>query len=95
MATELKLPEDFIATLPDPPGARRFIERLHRESPDVAERVTEQPPLLANLLVLAVHSPFLAETMLRCPEYIEWLGNERDINRLKSKEELFEDLPSR
>lgn len=92
MATELRLPENFIETLPDPPGARRFIRRLYRDHPDMAERVAGQPSLLANLLVLAAHSPFLAETMLCRPAYIEWLGNERDINRLKSKEEMFEDL---
>lgn len=92
MAAEWQLPKDFIETLPDPPGARRFMQRFSQEHPPVAAWAAERPALLANLLVLAAHSPFLAETMLRHPDYIEWLGHERDLDRLKSKEELFEDL---
>jgi glutamate-ammonia-ligase adenylyltransferase len=86
------VPDTFIETLPDPAGARRFVERLRRDHPAVAETVLRHQSLLARLLVLATHSPFLAETMLRQPEYIEWISHERDLTRLKSKEELFEGL---
>jgi glutamate-ammonia-ligase adenylyltransferase len=92
MMVKLRLPENFIETLPDPPGARRFIQQLYQKYPDVAQRTAQKPPLLANVLVLAAYSPFLAEAMLRRPEYIEWLGHERDLDRVKSEEELFEDL---
>ncbi|RMG53221.1 MAG: hypothetical protein D6723_07450 [Acidobacteria bacterium] len=92
MVVEVKLPPHFLETLPDPTGARRFIERLQREHPTLARRAVERPTWVANLLVLAAHSPFLAEIMLRHPEYVEWLGSERDLKRMKSKEELLEDL---
>lgn len=92
MGVEVKLPSHLLEALPDPAGARRFIERLQREHPAVARRVAERPTWVAHLLVLAAHSPFLAETMLRHPEYVEWLGAERDLKRMKSKEELLEDL---
>ncbi|MCS6804700.1 MAG: hypothetical protein RMM98_15630 [Acidobacteriota bacterium] len=92
MVTHLKLPEQLLATLPDPSAARRFIERLHQQSPEMVERAMAKPSLMARLLVLASHSPFLAETMLHYPAYIEWLDNDRDLTRLKSEEELFEEL---
>lgn len=92
MVTQLKLPEQLLATLPDPSAARRFIQHLHQQAPEMVERATAKPSLMARLLVLASHSPFLAETMLQYPAYIEWLDNDRDLTRLKSAEELFEEL---
>ncbi len=92
MASKLKLPEQFIKSLPDPPGARRFIQQLQQMSPETAERAAQKPSLLTHLLVLAAHSPLLAETMLRRPATIDWLDNDRDLTRVKSTEELFEDL---
>lgn len=92
MVTQLKLPEQLLTTLPDPSAARRFIHRLHQQAPEMVERAMAKPSLMARLLVLASHSPFLAETMLQHPTYIEWLDNDRDLTRLKSEEELFEEL---
>ena len=50
--------------------------------------------LLSRMLTLAGHSPFLAETLLRHPEHIDWLKSEteRGFDRLKSKEQLSEEL---
>lgn len=50
--------------------------------------------LLSRMLTLAGHSPFLAETLLRHPEHIDWLRSEteRGFDRLKSKEQLSEEL---
>ncbi len=86
------LSEDFIASLPSPEGARAFVERLWAAHPVAVNRYRKNPSLLAHLLVLATHSPFLGETLLNRQDYVEWLDREKDLERIKSKEELFEDL---
>lgn len=87
-----RLSENFIAGLPSPEGARAFLERLRAAHPEDVARYRKNPSLLAHLLVLATHSPFLGETVLTRRDYIAWLEREKDIERIKSKEELFEEL---
>jgi glutamate-ammonia-ligase adenylyltransferase len=72
----------FINSLPDPRAARIFLERLGGWRRD--------PLLLARLLTLAAYSPFLSESLLRRPEYIDWLS--RDLGRSKTSEQLSEEL---
>src|SRR5215510_8969179 len=86
--------EGFIDTLPDPAGARVFLSRLQAEDPTFLESVNSNPLLASRLLTLAGHSPFLAETLLRHPEHISWLKaeSERGLDRLKSLEQLSEEL---
>lgn len=89
---ERKEIEAFIETLPDPSGARRFLDKL--EDLQRARAVAGDSLLLSRLLTIAAYSPFLAETLLRHPEYIDWLKREsgRDLGRTKSVEQLSEDL---
>lgn len=82
--------ERFIQTLPDPQGAKLFLERLQEELPRQAAACNEE--LLANLLLIASYSPLLAESCLQHPEYIQWLERNRDLARMKSKDELVEEL---
>lgn len=84
--------ERFIQTLPDPQGAKIFLERLQEEAPKQAALCTKNEELCANLLLLASYSPLLAESCLQHPDYINWLERERDIAKMKSKEELVEEL---
>ena len=78
----------FISSLPDPRAARIFLERL--ESTGFNAR--RDPLLLARLLTLAAYSPFLAESLLRQTEYIDWLDRQRDLGRSKTAEQLSEEL---
>ena len=84
--------EAFIGSLPDPAGARTFLERLESSQPAYLDRM----PLLlvSRLLILASYSPFLGETLLLNPDHIEWLKREteRDLGRVKSAEQLSEEL---
>ena len=84
----------FINTLPDPAGARVFMNRLETLDPALSSDCKKKPLLLSRMLTLAGHSPFLAETLLRHPEHIGWLKveTERGFDRLKSKEQLSEEL---
>jgi [glutamine synthetase] adenylyltransferase / [glutamine synthetase]-adenylyl-L-tyrosine phosphorylase len=84
----------FINTLPDPAGARVFMNRLEALGPAIAKEYERNPLLLSRMLTLAGHSPFLAETLLRHPEYIAWLEAEtrRGFDSVKSTEQLSEEL---
>ncbi len=83
--------EAFIRKLPDPQGARSFFERLQQIRPVDMSR---DALLLSRLLAIAAYSPFLAENLLRHPEHIEWLRHEteRDFDRVKTTEQLSEEL---
>jgi len=82
--------EAFVRLLPDPEAARVFLVRL-KESTQLPE---SDDLLLARLLTIAAYSPFLAETILRHPEYIAWLKRETqsEFGRVKSAEQLSEEL---
>lgn len=84
----------FIDTLPDPAGARVFMNRLEALDHSISNKCKKNPLLLSRMLTLAGHSPFLAETLLRHPEHIGWLTGEteRGFDRVKSKEQLSEEL---
>src|SRR4249920_2898760 len=86
--------EVFIDTLPDPAGARVFMNRLESLDPALSNDCKNDPLLLSRMLTLAGNSPFLAETLLRHPENIGWLKAEtgRGFDRLKSTEQLSEEL---
>ena len=82
--------EAFIRLLPDPEAARTFLLRLAAASP----LPRRDDMLLSRLLTIAAYSPFLAETLLRHPEYIAWLKRETEgeFGRVKSAEQLSEEL---
>jgi glutamate-ammonia-ligase adenylyltransferase len=86
--------ELFIDKLPDPAGARAFLGRLEAVDPAVANNSRKNPLLLSRILTLVGQSPYLAETLLRHPEHIAWLRaeTERDFDRVKSVEQLSEEL---
>jgi glutamate-ammonia-ligase adenylyltransferase len=82
--------EAFIGLLPDPEAARTFLFRLET----IAPLTRPDDLLLSRLLTIAAYSPFLAETVLRHPEYISWLKRETEaeFGRVKSAEQLSEEL---
>ncbi|MGH9805115.1 MAG: hypothetical protein ACRD4D_08070 [Candidatus Acidiferrales bacterium] len=82
----------LLAQVPDPDGALNRLERFTRELPlRVADALTRQPTLLHYLLALFAHSSFLSETLIQQPELAQWLGRERNLERLKSRDELLEE----
>ncbi|HXE74697.1 MAG TPA: hypothetical protein VNN18_03530 [Candidatus Xenobia bacterium] len=94
-----RLPEHLLALLPtilgqlpDPDGSLNYLERFTREPPQrVLDALARQPALLHYLLALFSYSRFLSETLVQEPELILWLGRERFLERMPSKEELLED----
>jgi len=94
-----RLPESLLSQLPttlaqvpDPDGALNTLERFTRH-PGLAvmNALVGQPALLHYLLALFSHSQFLGEMLVQQPELIIWVGRERNLDRIKSKEELLEE----
>src|SRR5689334_20254191 len=84
---------DFLVRdLPDPTGARLFLDRLAKEQPRAHQNVLKQPALLADVLALAAWSPLLATTLEQNPGYLHWLARERADPRVRTCDELKESL---
>ncbi len=84
--------EFLLRDLPDPNGARLFLERLGKEQPRAYQNLLKQPALLADVLALAAWSPLLATTLEQNPEYLSWLSRERADPRVRTSDELKESL---
>src|ERR1044072_8745725 len=84
--------EFLLRDLPDQHGATSFIERLAKEQPRAHATLLKQPALLADLLALAAWSPLLATTLDQTPEYLPWLSRERTNPRVRTRDELKEEL---
>jgi glutamate-ammonia-ligase adenylyltransferase len=91
-ASLLELLPTVLAQVPDPDGALNYLERFTRELPQrVTDGIGRQPVLLHSLLALFSSSRFLSETLILEPELILWLGREKLLERMPSKEELLEE----
>ena len=82
----------LVAELPDPEGARRFFQRFSAEHVRQARTLLRDAGLLSDVLALAAWSPLLATTLLQHPEYVTWLARARLDVRVKTVEELSEEL---
>ncbi|MEP6920437.1 MAG: hypothetical protein ABI967_04870 [bacterium] len=82
----------LLRELPDPQGARLFLERLAQEHPRAHRNLISEAGLLADALTLAAWSPLLATTLEQNPDYIPWLSRERTNPRVRSRDELKESL---
>ena len=78
--------------LPDPAGARLFFERLAADDPRATRALERDAGLLSDALALSSYSPLLATTLAQNPDYLAWLGRERNHARVKSRDELRESL---
>ena len=84
--------EFLLRDLPDPNGARLFVERLAKERPRAHQTLLKQPALAADVLALAAWSPLLATTLEQNPDYLSWLARERSDPRIRTRDELKEAL---
>lgn len=89
LSTEL---DRLVDTLPDPAAARIFVARLAELHPHAAERWLANDVLMSNVLALVVYSPLLGQTLLQQPEHLNWLARERDLQIVKPKERLREQV---
>ena len=80
--------EILLASVPDPVQARRFLTRLRIESPAAFERFASSPAALRYAIVTFSYSSFLAETILRYPEWLLQVATSGDLHRVLSAEEI-------
>ena len=83
---------NLVRDLPDAEGARLFFDRFAMEQPRIAAKLVRDKGLLADVLALAAWSPLLATTLVQHPEYLTWLAREREVTRVRRREEFGEAL---
>ncbi len=66
---------DIVELLPAPEQSLHFYNRFRREAPAALERLTASPQHLRYFLTLASYSTFLAESVLRHPNWLFELEN--------------------
>jgi len=89
IATRIKI---LLASVPDPAQARHFLNRLQRESPAAFERFASSPAALRYSIVTFSYSNFLAETIMRYPEWLLQVATSGDLHRVLSAEEVADRL---
>ena len=95
----MKLPERIaarvellLAKVPDPAGARVFLQRLQTESPAGFERVASSPAALRCAVNLFSYSHFLSESILQNPERILQVAHSGSFYRVLTAEDYQERL---
>ncbi len=68
----------------------RFVEKAINRSAHF-QSLIHQPNLLEYLVVAFSHSQYLAEVLIRNPEYLSWLGYPENLEFSKSRVEVLED----
>ena len=83
----------LLASVPDPDGSLRYLERLRQTSPSAFDRISSSTAALRYLITTFSYSRFLSEAVLRRPE---WLLQAATIglHRPLAAEEFAELLPA-
>jgi [glutamine synthetase] adenylyltransferase / [glutamine synthetase]-adenylyl-L-tyrosine phosphorylase len=88
----------LLPSLPNPDDAVNFLNRLTLEAPSAAHRITEDPEALRYALTVFSYSHFLADSVIRFPEWLIEIALARDLHRgflAEQYEELLtESLPA-
>ncbi len=82
----------LLAPSADPDGAVHWLESLRQRQPGPFLRLTHSTAGLQHLVTVFSHSRFLAEEILKHPEWIEALPASGDLGRVLSADELVERL---
>jgi [glutamine synthetase] adenylyltransferase / [glutamine synthetase]-adenylyl-L-tyrosine phosphorylase len=71
----------LLPSLPNPDDAVHFLNRLTAQAPDAARRITDDPRALRYALTVFSFSHFLADSIIRFPEWIVEIADARDLHR--------------
>jgi glutamate-ammonia-ligase adenylyltransferase len=83
----------LLPSLPNPDDAVHYLNRLTVEAPDSARRITEDPSALRYALTVFSFSHFLADSIIRFPQWLIEIARARDLHRGFLAEQ-YEDLLS-
>src|SRR4030095_10898957 len=78
----------LLASVPDPEQAQYFLQRLETEAPAAFERITSSPAALRYSIVTFSYSNFLAQAILRYPEWLLQVATSGDLHKALSVEEI-------
>ncbi|MGH9659995.1 MAG: glutamine-synthetase adenylyltransferase, partial [Bryobacteraceae bacterium] len=84
--------EVLLQSIPDPKQARRYLTRFRQESGAAFERLANSPTALRYMITTFSYSRFLAEEVLRYPNWLTEVAESGDLHRVLSAEELEERL---
>ena len=84
----------LLPSLPNPDDAVHFLNRLTLESPDAARRITDDAAALRYALTVFSFSHFLADSVIRFPEWLLEIARAGDLHRGFLAEQ-YEDLLTR
>ncbi|HKE20925.1 MAG TPA: hypothetical protein VKB88_00965 [Bryobacteraceae bacterium] len=82
----------LLRSVPDPPTAARYLERLRQEAPSAFDRIASSPAALRCAVNLFSYSHFLSDAVLRNPERILQVANSGSFYRVLRVEEYEERL---
>ncbi len=71
----------LLPSLPNPDDAVHYLNRLTVESPDAARQITEDPGALRYALTVFSFSHFLADSVIRFPQWLIEIALARDLHR--------------
>ncbi len=71
----------LLPSLPNPDDAVHFLDRLTAESPEAAHRIAEDPAALRYALTVFSYSHFLADSIIRFPDWLIDIAVARDLHR--------------
>ena len=71
----------LLPSLPNPHDAVHYLNRLTLESPEAARRITEDPAALRYALTIFSFSHFLADSVIRFPDWLIEIAIARDLHR--------------
>ena len=78
----------MLASVPDPVQGRQFLQRLEQEAPAAFERIASSPAALRYSIVTFSYSHFLAQAVLRYPEWLLQVATSGDLHKVLSVEEI-------
>ena len=81
-----------LAQSPDPDSSLNYLERFLKQAEREGEPFLPRGNRLPILVAVFGHSHFLAETLFRYPELLDWALNENRLYRLLSTDELRSEL---
>jgi len=71
----------LLPSLPNPDDAVHYLNRLIVEAPDAARRITEDPGALRYALTVFSFSHFLADSVIRFPQWLIEIALAKDLHR--------------
>lgn len=91
-STQSRALELLLEGAPDRVRTSRYMDRFRAESPEVFERIADSPVTLRYLVTTFAYSNFLAEDVLKNPEWLIDVAQSKDLHRVLTEEEYIERL---